>query len=131
LARANVNSLIDKLRAADTDRKDRAEAEQELREEEAEAARARSAKGDEIRGRGGAKDPRLARYYSQLELPYGADFAKVKRAYRRLMSKYHPDRHSHDTEKQRIATEVTQALSHAYHQLEAALERERDTGLDE
>ena len=68
-----------------------------------------------------APDETLAGYYRLLELPYGADLKAVKHAYRRLLAKYHPDRHANDPEKQRMANELTQALNHAFDQLEAAL----------
>jgi hypothetical protein len=66
------------------------------------------------------KDVRLAKFYGQLELPFGADWDEVKKAYRRLLQKYHPDKHSHDTKRYKIATQVTQTLTHAYEELEKA-----------
>jgi DnaJ-domain-containing protein 1 len=123
LARANVNSFVSRLRASSA-------ADQQPPEADTPPQQPGSpGPNSSARAAPAPKDPRLARYYGQLELPYGADLAQVKRAYRRLVSRYHPDRHSHDLEKQRIATEVTQALSHAYHQLEAALKRQ-DTSAD-
>jgi DnaJ-domain-containing protein 1 len=114
LAKANVNTLLDRLRSTDGSQDPWQEQEKQfdarLREAERSVAK---------------KDPRLARYYGQLELPYGADLAQVKRAYRRLMRRYHPDRHSVDAQKQKIATELTQALTHAYHQLESALQKDQ------
>ncbi len=38
-------------------------------------------------------DESLAEYYRRLELPVTASSADVKRAYRRLRARYHPDRH--------------------------------------
>jgi DnaJ-domain-containing protein 1 len=52
--------------------------------------------------------------YSALEVPYGADFATVRKSYRSLMRKYHPDRHAGSPEKQKAATELAQKLSAAY-----------------
>src|SRR5512140_1901298 len=43
--------------------------------------------------------------YAALEVPYGADLATVRKSYRTLMRKYHPDRHTESPEKQRAATE--------------------------
>jgi DnaJ-domain-containing protein 1 len=57
-------------------------------------------------------DLRLA--YAALEVPYGADFATVRRSYRALMRKYHPDRHTGSPDKQKAATELAQKLSQAY-----------------
>ncbi|MCL4704681.1 J domain-containing protein [bacterium] len=66
-------------------------------------------------------DPVLARYYANLELPYGADLVKVRQAWKNLLRKYHPDLHSHDPEKRRVATELAQGLNRAYEELEKRL----------
>ena len=63
------------------------------------------------------QDGELMHYYAALEIPYGSDLATVRQAYRRLMKRYHPDRHRHDIHKARIATEIVQELHHAYHEL--------------
>ena len=56
----------------------------------------------------------LRQYYANLESPYGSDLATVKKNYRRLMRKYHPDRHSGDPEREKLATELSQELTRAY-----------------
>lgn len=56
----------------------------------------------------------LRQAYAALEVPFGADFATVRKSYRALMRKYHPDRHTGSAEKQRAATELAQKLSAAY-----------------
>lgn len=68
-----------------------------------------------------ARDPRLAQLYAQLECPYGADPTKVRKCYRIMMRKYHPDMHSGNAEKQRIATELSQRLTMAYNELRRLL----------
>jgi DnaJ-domain-containing protein 1 len=73
------------------------------------------------RARGTSDPKRLAQYYAQLEVPFGADLAEVKAAYRRLMRKYHPDRYPNDPQKAAMATELTQKLAQAYREIEAAL----------
>jgi DnaJ-domain-containing protein 1 len=63
----------------------------------------------------GAHDGKpLRQYYANLESPYGSDLATVKKNYRRLMRKYHPDRHSGDPEREKLATELSQELTRAY-----------------
>lgn len=62
-------------------------------------------------------DPVLAGYYSNLEVPYGSDLETVRRAWKRLVRKYHPDLHSKDPEKRRVANELTQGLNRAYEEL--------------
>jgi len=38
----------------------------------------------------------------------------VRRAYRELMSRYHPDKHLGDPERHKAATELAQSLTRAY-----------------
>lgn len=62
-------------------------------------------------------DQRLARLYAQLEAPYGSDLQTVRKAYRKMMRKYHPDMHSRNPEKQHMATDLSQRLTMAYNDL--------------
>lgn len=57
------------------------------------------------------------RWYRTLELEPGADLKQVRRAYRKLLLQYHPDRHANDPDKQKAATEVTRRLTEAYNGL--------------
>jgi DnaJ-domain-containing protein 1 len=66
-------------------------------------------------------DKRLRELYQQLEVPYGADFDEVKKSFRRLMRKYHPDLHAGNPEKQKVATQLTMSLTQAYNELEVHL----------
>ena len=50
-------------------------------------------------------------------------FETVKRSYRRLMRKYHPDLNAGSKEKQRAATDLSQRLTEAYKTLEKHLRR--------
>jgi DnaJ-domain-containing protein 1 len=63
----------------------------------------------------------LAQYYANLELKPGASRQELKNSWRRLMKKYHPDLHSKDEEKKRIADELTRRLNEAYHILDKDL----------
>jgi DnaJ-domain-containing protein 1 len=65
-----------------------------------------------------ASDDELRRAYTALEVPLGSDFATVRKSYRTLMRKYHPDRHAGSPEKQKAATELAQKLSAAYQLIE-------------
>jgi DnaJ-domain-containing protein 1 len=69
----------------------------------------------------GTRDPRLAQLYAQLECPYGASLDAVRKQYRALMRKYHPDMHSGNADKQRIATDLSQRLTMAYNELRRLL----------
>lgn len=57
------------------------------------------------------------RWYKTLELQPGADLKMVRRAYRKAMLQYHPDKFANDPEKQKAATEVTRRLTEAYNGL--------------
>ncbi|MBC8073029.1 MAG: J domain-containing protein [Deltaproteobacteria bacterium] len=54
------------------------------------------------------------RWYRTLELEPGAELADVRKAYRRLLKKFHPDRFANDPEKLKVATEVTRQLTEAH-----------------
>jgi DnaJ-domain-containing protein 1 len=65
----------------------------------------------------------IERAYATLEVPMGSSFETVRRSYRTLMRKYHPDRHTSSPENQRAANEVAQGLTEAYKLLQKRLER--------
>lgn len=68
---------------------------------------------------------RIRQYYANLELRPGASLEEVRRAYRDLMRRYHPDKHAGDAERHRAATELAQSLTQAYRALVEHLERGR------
>ncbi len=67
------------------------------------------------------KDPELAQYYANLEVPYGSDLETVRKAWKELLRKYHPDLHSQDPDKQRLSNELVQEINSAYRELEKRL----------
>jgi DnaJ-domain-containing protein 1 len=68
-------------------------------------------------------DDEIRRAYAALEVPPGSDFETVRKSYRALMRKYHPDRHTGSPEKLKAATELAQKLSEAYRILEKRLRK--------
>lgn len=101
------------------------ELEEELLRRRRERARRRE---NEQRGTHGTdKDSperkRLLQCYANLELEPGATAADVRRAYRTLMQKYHPDKHRGDAERLAAATKLTQSLTEAYETLLQHLDR--------
>jgi DnaJ-class molecular chaperone len=70
-----------------------------------------------------AGDSAIRKAYAALEVPAGSDFETVRKSYRRLMRKYHPDLHGGTPEAQRAATDLTQRLTQAYKTLEKHLRR--------
>jgi hypothetical protein len=67
-------------------------------------------------------DPVLAEYYANLELPYGADLEMVRKAWKKMVRKYHPDLHCADPEKRQLANELSQGLNRAYEEIRKSLE---------
>jgi DnaJ-domain-containing protein 1 len=65
-------------------------------------------------------DPSLRRDYATLEVAFAAPMADVRKSYKRLLHKYHPDRFSADAAKQAVANEVTQRLNEAFDRIERA-----------
>jgi DnaJ-domain-containing protein 1 len=63
----------------------------------------------------------LAQYYANLEVPQGSDLDTVRRAWKRMMKRYHPDLHSGDPERVKLANELSAKLTEAYRALEENL----------
>ena len=61
------------------------------------------------------------RWYRTLELEPGADLPTVRKAYRRLLKQYHPDKFARDPEKYKAATEVARNITAAYEGLHGLL----------
>lgn len=59
----------------------------------------------------------IAQHYKTLNVEYGADAATVKKSYRSLMRKFHPDLHA-DPKKKKAATQLTVRISAAYEAIE-------------
>jgi DnaJ-domain-containing protein 1 len=132
--RSDVGSMSDEELQAEIER--RRQAREEV---ERVTSRGRSTAGapprperssrDSFRGysaqprRTAAGDEALRRAYAALEVPAGSDFESVKRSYRRLMRKYHPDLNAGSAEKQKAATDLAQRLTEAYKTLEKHLRR--------
>ncbi len=72
-----------------------------------------------------SRDPKLTRYYANLELSYGAGIDAVREARRRLLKRYHPDLHSADPEKKQVATQLAQGLNRAHDELVSHLARKQ------
>jgi DnaJ-domain-containing protein 1 len=71
------------------------------------------------------QNKQIAQYYANLELEPGASLDEVRKAYRDLMTVYHPDKHIGDPERHKAATELAQSLTRAFDALRAHLEKDR------
>ncbi|MDR2793385.1 MAG: J domain-containing protein [Treponema sp.] len=63
--------------------------------------------------------------FMELGVPFGADAATCKTAYKKLLKIHHPDRHAGHTENMRKATEKSSRINAAYERIE----RWRSTGM--
>jgi len=54
------------------------------------------------------------KYYKWLELPYGSSFEDIKKSYKNLMKKYHPDNFHNNETKRQTAEKLSQKLNEAY-----------------
>lgn len=58
------------------------------------------------------------KYYKWLELPYGSSFEDIKKSYKTLMKKYHPDNFHNNETKRQTAEKLSQKLNEAYQYFE-------------
>ena len=118
---AETGGMSDEELEAELERRRRA------REEVEEAAPGRSRPSAAARAhvppRTAAGDDAIRKAYAALEVPPGSDFETVRKSYRRMMRKYHPDLHGGSPGETRAATELTQRLTEAYKTLEKHLRR--------
>ena len=77
---------------------------------------------DGTQNRGPVIPEDLRVHYKTLNLRFGASLEEVKKAYKKIISLYHPDKHAGNAEARKIATEKTQELNSAYAKLEAWFE---------
>lgn len=53
-------------------------------------------------------------YYAILEVGYGANFDEIKKSYKKLLKKYHPDLFHNKPEKFKKAQKLTEKINEAY-----------------
>lgn len=70
-------------------------------------------------------DESLRGDYANLEVPFGADINEVRASYKRLMLKYHPDKHAGDPEKQRLALEIAKKINQSFERIRNHQEGQR------
>ena len=76
-------------------------------------------------GRGGQRtrrpeppvDESLRQDFANLEVPFGADIETVRRSYKALVLRYHPDKFASDPEKQRMALEITKKINESFERI--------------
>lgn len=90
-----------------------AELEAYLNREEAAPAAEEQRKHEPVQ----AVPMRIRMDFSNLETKPGVSFDEVKKAYKRLLIRYHPDRHAGHPEKLRTATEIVQKINDSFQRL--------------
>lgn len=70
----------------------------------------------------GPVDESLRQDYANLEVPFGADIETVRKSYKTLMLRYHPDKHAGNPEKQRIALEITKKVNQSFERIRSRQE---------
>ncbi len=94
-----------------------ADAAEDAWERAFEAAQQRQASGGGSTVRGRPSQREIEGWYRTLEVPADAEWAIVRKSYRRLVAKYHPDRFADDPTKYEAATEVARKITLAYNGL--------------
>lgn len=124
--RYSLDQISDEELEAELDRRRRGR-EEASRQAQARSARPRPQAPPRSSGtasaRPAAPPDEIRAAYAALEVPYGSNFETVRKSYRNLMRKYHPDRHVQSPEKQKAANELAQKLTAAYKRLDKHLRR--------
>lgn len=55
--------------------------------------------------------------FINLEVHPAASLEEIRRSYKKLLRKYHPDRHADNPQKQKMATRITQELNVSYQRI--------------
>jgi len=61
----------------------------------------------------------LKKDYKNLEVPFGSDFDIIKKSYKQLIIKHHPDKNSFSSEALKISTEKTKTLNISFQRIKA------------
>ncbi|MGA2975603.1 MAG: J domain-containing protein [Spirochaetia bacterium] len=62
-------------------------------------------------------DESLRQDYANLEVPFGADIETVRKSYKTLILKYHPDKFAGDPQKQKVALEITKKINESFERI--------------
>ncbi len=69
-----------------------------------------------------APDESLRQDYANLEVPFGADMDTVRRSYKTLILRYHPDKFGGDPARQKVALEITKKINESFERIRAGRE---------
>ena len=57
--------------------------------------------------------------YANLKVRFAATFEEVKKAHKKLLRQYHPDRYANNPEQFKMATEITQKINQSFQKIKA------------
>jgi len=61
----------------------------------------------------------LKKDYKNLEVPFGSDLDIIKKSYKQLLIKHHPDKNSFSSESLKISTEKTKTINVSFQRIKA------------
>ncbi|MBF0275393.1 MAG: J domain-containing protein [Nitrospinae bacterium] len=67
----------------------------------------------------------LADCYATLEIPFGSGLEITRNAWKTMMKKYHPDKHSNNPEKLELATKISVEVTASYKFIENYLKNKK------
>ena len=68
-------------------------------------------------------NPEETKHYKTLGLAVGTNFVEIKKKYKQLVKKYHPDRHQANPKNHKIALDRTRDLNMAYNYFKDKFEK--------
>lgn len=78
----------------------------------------RSYRGERVRGeRSIDPEETIRQDYENLQVPYGSDLDTVKKKYKSLLRKHHPDQFAQDPQLYQRATEITKKLNESFQRI--------------
>ena len=115
MARAELNAFTDKIKDWEDDQGAAANPETSSSGDGASAWESEGYHRQHRSNHAYSKEVREA--YAALELPLGADRDAVKKAYREMLRRYHPDKHQNDPSRLKTATLITQRVQQSHETL--------------
>ena len=60
---------------------------------------------------------KLREDYITLKVKFGSPFSEVKKSYKKLLTQYHPDKHTGNPKRLKMATEITQKINQSFQRI--------------
>lgn len=79
----------------------------------------RTTQSDHRHARIKALQEALREDYANLKVRFAAPFEEVKKAHKKLLRQYHPDRYANNQQQFKMATEITQKINQSFQKIKA------------